>query len=172
MPKYWGLSSLGLSSLGLSNLVLSNLVLISSFAIASTVNFASTAIAETGTVTFSGTVLPQASLSDPVVGKVEPVSTLGSRETSNDLHWANTTQISLQTHKPVNISISSPVDIQNNITLSFGSESAIANGESVSLPPGNTNLEMNTSLEKPEALVGNLAPSNNRTYSLTITLTP
>lgn len=153
MLKYLGVIDLGL---------------ISGLVIAGTINFASTAIAETGTVTFSGTILPQASFSDPTFGKAEPVYTLGSSNPSNELQSINTTKISIETHKPINVSISSPVDTQDNITLRFGSKSIMSNGDSVSLPSGNTDLEMNMSLDKSEAL----APSNDRTYSVTITLTP
>ncbi len=142
--------------------------LTSSLVIVGTINFASTAIAETGTVTFSGTVLPQASFSDPTFDEVEPVSTLGSSNTSNELQSANITKISLETHKPVNVSISSSLESQDNITFNFGSESVIADGESVSLPAGKTDLEMNMSLDKPEAW----EQGNNSTYSVTITLTP
>lgn len=142
--------------------------LISGLAIVGTINFASTAIAETGTVTFSGTVLPQASLSEPIFSQPEPVSNFGSINTSNTLQSVNTTKLSLETHEPVNMSISSSVENQENITLKFGSKNIVTNGESVILPAGKTDLEMNMSFEKPEASV----QSNNHIYNVTITLTP
>ena len=151
--------------------MLKYLGLISGLTTLATINFVSAAIAQTATVTFSGTVLPQASFSEPVFRKPEAVSSFGSINTSNELQSVNTTKLSLETHEPVNISISSSVENQDNMTFKLGSKGVtniMANGESVSLPPGKTDLEMNMLLEKPEASV----QGNNHIYNVTITLTP
>lgn len=153
------------------------LALTSGLTLASLIAISQATLAESVEINFSGTVLPQASFSTPTLGKIETTISGGYSKSQKNFGLVIPTKISVQTSTPTSLSVSSPQFISGSNPDPRGTKYTTAlrigsttlnniDNQSASLPVGQTNLIINTSIERPEAFM-----PGTYTYSTVLTLT-
>ncbi|MBD2777031.1 hypothetical protein [Iningainema tapete] len=151
----------------------------SSLLITSSIIFDQAALAQSVDVPFNGTVPAQATFSIPIFSTAEPTSSGDSGSNGKTFKSVAPTTISVQSSTPAKITISpphlvsgptpDPVGTTHIGFLQFGSTSVRSDvaGGTAALPTGNTNLQVDFLVERPEEF----APGTY-TYGLTLTITP
>jgi hypothetical protein len=155
------------------------IALISGLVLATTMLVDKAALAQTADVPFSGTVPYQATFSSVTPGTAEPTISSGSRTVGNVFESVSAATIAVQSSKPTTIAISpprfvsgtspDPVGTKHVAFLKFGSTTASSEvgGGIATLPVGNTDLQVNMLVQRPEDF-----PPGNYTYAVTLTITP